>query len=385
MKILFLIDSLGSGGAQRQIAFLAQILSQRDHDIYLVSYAEGATHEKLLSSTNVKRIRLQKKRKVDLRLSKAIAEIYKDNDCEVACAFLFTPSLHLILSKLFNRDIRVVVSERTFEGYVSKYNKFITRRLYQYAQAVVCNSHHQKQLLISLGFRWSSKVLVIPNGVDPKRFFPAEGRGEGDEIICIGRVSKLKNTLTVINALSMLKKRGRSISVQWVGKTNPDAKESTYFDECVAAIQREKLSDSWAFVGAVDNVEEILRAQALLIHASFGEGFPNVICEAMASSVPVIASNVYDHPRIVKEGVNGYLFDPNSAEELAGKIQKFLNLSPIDKGEMSGNALMTALESFSPEMYAQSYEVLFTEVISQGSFGKPFGSHDKNPIDAELD
>ena len=61
------------------------------------------------------------------------------------------------------------------------------------------------------------------------------------------------------------------------------------------------------------------------------EGFPNVICEAMASGLPVICSNVCDNPFIVKSQENGFLFKPEDPTDIADNLIKAISLSEREK------------------------------------------------------
>jgi glycosyltransferase involved in cell wall biosynthesis len=72
-----------------------------------------------------------------------------------------------------------------------------------------------------------------------------------------------------------------------------------------------------------------------LILPSLYEGLPNVVCEALACGLPVLASKISDNPRLVQDAVTGYLFDPNSPDEIAKTIFGFAQLGFEDRLEMS--------------------------------------------------
>jgi glycosyltransferase involved in cell wall biosynthesis len=59
-----------------------------------------------------------------------------------------------------------------------------------------------------------------------------------------------------------------------------------------------------------------------LIHPSLYEGLPNAVCEALAAGLPVLISNVCDHPLLVVEGERGFLFDPSDPLSIAMSIER---------------------------------------------------------------
>ena len=123
------------------------------------------------------------------------------------------------------------------------------------------------------------------------------------------------------------------------------------------------LNDKWTWVGQVDNILDYYNSSHLLIHASKGEGFPNVICESLACGLPVIASDIFDHPQIIKEGLNGYLFPPDKYEILASKILDYYELKIAHKNKLKHHASETALQQFSLNIYSKNYEKLFNELM----------------------
>jgi glycosyltransferase involved in cell wall biosynthesis len=78
---------------------------------------------------------------------------------------------------------------------------------------------------------------------------------------------------------------------------------------------------AWHWLGERSDVNALLASHHALVHASFYEGLPNVVCEALAAGRPVLVSAVCDHPRLVEPGVRGFLFDPNRPADLLAAIE----------------------------------------------------------------
>ena len=96
-------------------------------------------------------------------------------------------------------------------------------------------------------------------------------------------------------------------------------------------------------------------------------GCSNVICEAMARGKPVLASRVGDNPILVEDGVSGFLFDPNSPDEIASAIVRFSKLSPEQRIVMGKIGRQRAEEMLSPKRFAGQYEELIETLKGQGS------------------
>lgn len=366
MKILLVIDNLSTGGAQRQMINLAIGLSEK-HSVYLLTYFKENFYSEQLSKTSINHITYPKRRRFDYQIVRQIVKISKKNQIDLICAFLFTPSLYTLVAKPFLPKVKLVISERTFEGLVSRFNKNITRRLYFLANKITTNSYHQKLVLENHQKNYSNRIKYIPNGVDVSIFKPL--KDEKIEIpikiLGIGRVSDLKNTKLLIEAIAILREKHQVIvKVEWLGvKYAWSTDQTSYYNDCVELLKDKKLDDNWIWHGQKSNVENYLRNTNLLVHASKGEGFPNVICEALASGVPVIASNVYDHPVIIKDGVNGYLFNPQNADDLADRILKYYNLNDKEKIKLAKVARVTALENFANDIYVKNYHELFSRTL----------------------
>ncbi|CAG1023176.1 partial D-inositol 3-phosphate glycosyltransferase, partial [Methylococcales bacterium] len=83
------------------------------------------------------------------------------------------------------------------------------------------------------------------------------------------------------------------------------------------------ISSRISFSGQIDQAEiaEALRRADIFVLASFSEGRPNVLVEAMAAGMPIIASNIDGVRELINEGVNGLLFDPKDPTQLEKQIR----------------------------------------------------------------
>lgn len=357
-KILLLIDSLGTGGAQRQMINLAIGLKNSGFFPVICIYSEDNYFHEVLVKYNIDLVQIKRKGKFDFLFFFRMIYFVKKNNFVWTIAFLFNPSGLSLLIKIFLPNLRIIVSERSFEGKVRLIEKIFPRMLYFFADYITANSISQTKVLESKMPFLEKKIKYIPNGVLNQEWKYQYEDSKIYNLVSIGRVSDLKETKLLIKAVSIIRKNYNvsNFKVLWIGaKFDSNQYDNKYYEECLSLIDELNLSDIWVWCGQIKNVNEVLSKASLLVHMSKGEGFPNAICEAMSLGVPVIASNIMDHPFLVNNGVNGYLVDSGNLDGLAKAIDSFLSLSESDRKEMSENAFKTATQSFSFNKMVEHY------------------------------
>jgi glycosyltransferase involved in cell wall biosynthesis len=178
-------------------------------------------------------------------------------------------------------------------------------------------------------------------------------------LVAMGPVSPVKNALNLARALVICRDRfGDAPELYWAGE--PDGQ--TYFAEVNACLRTAGLEDHWKWLGTPDDYPALVQSCDALIHPSRLEAFPSAIGEALAVGLPVLASRVCDHPKLVREGRTGFLFDPESAEEMAEVIHRLMELPASARAEMGRQARAFAEENLSADLFVDWFEKLLLEV-----------------------
>ncbi len=319
MKVLLVIDSLGPGGAQRQLTALATGLAARGHDISLLTYHPELDHfrQKIISA-HVKIIDVVKKNRFSLMPALEIRRYVKAENIDAVVSFLDVPNIYSILGTARLRNVKLVVSERSSfsTGHVSLAKRMLYF-MYRSADAVTVNSHYQMNRIDSLFPAVATRTSVIYNTLDLNEFCPSGFTMRPSKgvvkVLSIASLQKLKNAKNLIKAVSLCRDRGLAVNVSWVGRLENSDEVNTEFSGCKDLIRDLKIQDRWEWMGVKSNIAELIRESDAVIHPSFFEGLPNVVCEAMASGKVVLAGNVCEHPYLLGEG-RGILFNPSSAE-----------------------------------------------------------------------
>jgi glycosyltransferase involved in cell wall biosynthesis len=363
LKVLLVIDHLRPGGSQQQIINLAIGLARLNHKVTVFTYY-GNENDRVIEHKGVDRINVPKKRRFGIGVIQRLRKLIRDEAFDIHCSFLFIPNTYLLLASSPGHSHKTVVSERTFESGVPKwYRLFVRRMFYGNAKAIVVNSEHQLRTLQSSYPLLRDKFHFISNGIMLSDFDTADIQREEEElnVLGVGTVCRLKNPRVVIEALNILKQRHHlNVRVRWVGPFDvAKASETDYYDECRALLEEYRLEEQWTWEGRVVQVASYYRSADIMVHASYGEGFPNVIGEALASGTPVIASRLYDHPKIISEKTNGYLFDPDNPAELADKIYEYHSLGTEGQGRMRAESSAFAKANLANEVMVQRFLELF--------------------------
>lgn len=369
MKILFVIDNLGSGGAQRQMVNLACALALRGHHIEFFVYHSGDHFRPILTKAGIPVHLHQKPSRFSVEPIVALCRLVRQRRFDIVLAFLDTPNFYAEISRIGLRKTKLVVSERLmYPSGKLQVNLRLLQECHRLADAITVNSHHQHERMIQ-EFPWMrTRISTIYNGVDLERCAPNQTQenrtNESLSLIAIGTIVAKKNMVGLAKALTICRERyNLKPIVRWVGKNDNSEAGRKAFAEISDYIDSNFLIGQWEWLGERSNVPELLRRHDALIHPSYYEGLPNVVCEALACGLPVLVSNVCDHPRLVKEGVNGFLFDPHAPEDIALSIDKFYRASQEQRRDMSRAARMFAENNLSVTSFADRYENLFYSLV----------------------
>lgn len=228
----------------------------------------------------------------------------------------------VLLGKVFNK--RVVVAAR---GSDINFNigKFLIEKqigfVFKKADKVVVVSKSLKEKVKKIGAK-DSKIFLMQKGVDRQMFNISDKNKarkkinlpEGKIIILyVGNFVMVKNPLALVNAFIDIKNKDKYLFVM-IG-------DGPLKKEVEAEINKNNFSSFFILTGNIQpaDIPLWMNAADMLVLPSLNEGMPNVLYEAFACGLPVIASSVGGVPEIIEKGVNGLLFDVNS-DRLSEKI-----------------------------------------------------------------
>jgi len=337
-KYLFVIDCLGSGGAQRQLISIAKELHSKGDTVEFFIYYDHLMHFKpQLDELAIKVHLSHKHSRFSLSPIIALYRLLRRGRFQASLAFMQTPGIYLALAKfigvVFQKPMPVTVfSERTtYEDSAQLALSFkCTQQLFRLHDHIVANSYHQKKKMV-VAFPWmKSKLHTIYNGLDRATFNPnlIETKNESYQMICVSRVVQYKNYENLAKALVILKEQyQQSVEVTWIGKIFEDQENQTVFAEVKALLAKAGLEDSLLFVGERSDIATFYQHADALIHPSLIEGFSNVVMEATRYSLPLLLGNIGDHKWLLDKYPAGDIFDVHNPQDIANCIHRYLTKS----------------------------------------------------------
>jgi glycosyltransferase involved in cell wall biosynthesis len=363
MKLICFIDSLGSGGAQRQLTLLSVLLKARGHEMLFVTYNAGKHFEPELSAKGIPRLKLDScpKWMRPIALRRVLNKFQPDG----VIAFQEAPSLYAEIASFGLKRWRLIVSERSAVPFseislLFRYLKYFHR----FADIVTTNSNANRLQLEQAFPFLCPRLVTIYNAVDLNRFRPVKGPESRDELrfVVLASHKPARNFEGLALAVRILSddETTPAFSIDWFG------------DEAPGWLARDQACCERVGVGSVIHLhpatnapEDVLDAADALIMPSLWEGLPNSVCEALSVGCPVLMSDVADARFLVQEGLTGYLFDPRSPESTADAMRKFLFLSSDQRQASRVEARRFAERVFDPTRYVSAYEALLDGQVPQ--------------------
>jgi len=356
-KILFLTRSINIGGAERQLLTLAASLDQTRFNPVVVTFYSGGT---LLSEFQAKGIRVRSASKGGrwdvTGFIHTLLNIIHEEKPDIIMSFLVAANILSIFIKPFVKDVRLIISIR--HSYLRKEDyDFLSTLLYwledhfaRFSDRIIINSYIGAKLAIERGIP-GKKIVVIPNGIDTDTFISDQTIREKkrnelkfrpDEIVIgiIGRLDPVKDHRSFIKAASILHGKNTNLRFLIVGDGNPQ-----YYDLLKQDIRSSNLETVVQIIPAETNPVPIYNALDICVSSSVGEGFSNVIAEAMSCQVPCVVTEVGDSPHIV--GETGYTTPAGNPNSLADAILRMAELPRDDRKNLGKMARLRIEEEFS--------------------------------------
>ncbi len=244
-----------------------------------------------------------------------------------------------------------------------RWRLWIDRRTEGLVDRHVCVSRSVAQFAEQYAALPAEKLTVIPNGVDLQRFpasQPADleplGIGPGRQVVTfVGRLDRQKGLTWLIDSADKWLSRLPDCDLLLLGKGPQRAK--------LQRMCRQKgISDRVHFAGWRTDVPEILAASRLLVLPSAWEGMPNVVLEAMAARLPVVAADVEGVRELLGPAAEAQTVPHGDSANLANKIVEFIQNGPT-AAELGGENRRRAEENFSWTRMVTAYEQLWESLV----------------------
>ena len=243
----------------------------------------------------------------------------------------------------------------------------IAKLLYKISQSNVDRVFFQNRddfaFFVHQGIVKPAKCDILPgSGVDTKRFRPTiKEQSNRIRFLHISRMIWEKGIGEYVEAARIIKSKYPNIEFCLLG----------FLDvENPGAISREQMNQ-WInegvinYLGVSDNVDEVIAtADCVILPSYYREGTPKTLLESASSAKPIITTDNVGCRDVVDHGINGYLCEPRSAEDLAEKIEMFMQLTPSERQEMGNKSRIKVKREFDEKIVINKYLEALKEVTS---------------------
>jgi glycosyltransferase involved in cell wall biosynthesis len=314
MKVLFFIRSMVVGGSQRQLAMLAHGLKERGHDVAVAVFYTGSEIDVARQDSGLRVISLGKVSRWDtLGPLMGLRRLLLQERPDILYAFQPTQSVLAALLLPFRKSTKLVFGLRAASVEFDRYDRLsawtyrLEVLLSRRADLIIANGHAVRADAIRRGMS-DSLIAVVPNGIDAQamRPDPMAGRTQrrawdiSDDafvIGCVARFDPMKDHATFLAAAAEFARAHSDARFVCVGSGPP-----AYRDDIRALAGSLGLDRCLVWAGEMHDLRGVYNAfDIATLSSAFGEGFPNVIGEAMACGTPVVATDIGDARLIVGE------------------------------------------------------------------------------------
>jgi len=368
VNILFIINGLGIGGAERNLYEYVKHLDRRRYHPRVCSVGQGGPLKEDFEKLDVEVVVFPKKHKFDFTLIYKVARYIRKSKVDIVVTILFYAD---VIGSIAAKLAKVPVIICWAAGSTPRGSKNSgLRHIYSYRiiryffDKIVSVSEGTRRFLIKERNIPPNLLTVIHYGVDVEKYkimnldqkrreLGVDGR---DFVIgVVARLTKQKGHIYLIEAAKEIVKKYPNSKFLLVG----DGPLRVMLEKKVAEYN---LRDNFIFLGFRDDVNQLLNVMDIFVLPSLWEGLPNVILEAMACGKPVVATAVDGTPEAVIDNETGILVPPKDPQALEEAIVRLLSNSS-EMRRLGENSRKRIEEFFSINYQASRFEELYTQLL----------------------
>jgi glycosyltransferase involved in cell wall biosynthesis len=356
-NILQLVNGFGVGGGELKLLELVKRLDKKKYNITIVSVGQGGDLERQFRELGHPVYILYKSGGFDMTLPFKLAKIMKQHKVDLMMSTLFYADIIGALATLFYIP-KIFISWEVITGQLKWYQKLAYKTLsfrFDMVAAVSNSIHH---FIKKERGQNPEKITTIYYGVDLTKYSPVQ-KPPNKEIV-FGTVARLvfqKGHTYLLDAIKSTNEKFPNARWKFVGGgyMENELKEKT---------TQLGLLDVVEFLGNSENIPEQLQAFDVFVLPSLWEGFPNVLLEAMASGLPVIATSVEGTVELVVDATTGLLVPKKDPTSLYLAMEKIL-YNPNLIMEFGNEGRKRVEENFSVEKQVNEFEELYDSLLNK--------------------
>jgi len=366
VSLFLMINTFETGGSERQFAVLAQNLRPEQFQLHLGCIRRDGPFAADFGPVPEFRLGGSLFGWTSLRTRLRLSRHLRHNQVQIAHAFDFYTNLTLIPAARLARVPVVIGSHRQIGDLLTPTQFRAQAAAFRWCDAVVCNSHAAAERLAESGLS-RDKMMVIGNALPAEAFAPAPAavpRIPGR--LRVGMVARMnaryKNHSGFLRIAARIRQQMPDVEFLLAG-------DGPLRQELEREAQNLGLGNSVVFLGDRRDIPAVLASMDVAVLTSDSESLSNVILEAMAARLPVVAYRVGGNAELVSEQ-RGALVAAGNEGEFADAVQRLLT-QPALREQMGTAARKFVEENFSLEQVRSRYQELYAALLKKKGLRNP--------------
>jgi len=372
-RVLHIITDLNTGGAEMMLYKVLNYLNNKDlESSIIVLMGKSSLSDKFERlGINIEYLYLDKERIPNIQSLIRLYSYTKMLKPEIIHGWMYHSNLAALFLKIILPknikiywNIRQTLYKIEYEKYLSRLVIKISAFFSRYINKIIYNSVVSKEQHEKYGFSGMNSVIIY-NGFDVNIFKPNKSKGGKlraqygipNNYVIVGHIARfhpMKNHKMVIQLASRILNEHKNVWFILVGN-NVDKNNK----ELVDLIIENKIKSRLLMLGEQNLISDLFSSIDILISlSSWGEGFPNVIGEAMCSGLPIVATDVGESRMIV--GEYGSIVEPNNIIDAVREINEYIDMDRSNRNRLGLKARDFIIKHFSIENIGTEYYQLYS-------------------------
>ncbi len=279
MKIMFICDTMGSGGAERVIATLSNGFVERGHDVSILMLSNEAKEPFYKLDNKIDLLYIENSKARFFKKAKLIRRVVKNNKPDIVISFLSYVCIYTWWA-LRHTKIPYIVSERNDPNHRGRLKQYLLNKSFKKASGCVFQTEDAMKWYKKIA---KSKSAIIHNPVSLD-FVPNDNKKTKKQILYVGRLNEQKNCSMLIDAFDIFSKKNNDYTLKMYGNGHMldsllKQVKDTGLEKCVSILPSSK---TWQ--------KDEYDSSVFVLSSRF-EGMPNVLAEALSLGIPSVSTD----------------------------------------------------------------------------------------------
>ncbi len=364
IRVLEIIPTLVRGGAEKQLTLLAGRLPRAEFDVHVALLTHDGPYRESLDQQEIPVTLIGKRWKVDLAAYWKLRKFIRKLAPDIVHTWIFAANCYGRQAAFSAGVKHVIAGERCVYRWKAWHELAIDRRLARRTERIVTNSSGVREFYVQQRLP-ADKFVVIPNGIAPMSTCSAMSRDQflddfglppGTRLIgAVGRLWPQKRYKDLMWAADLLRAARGDVHLLIIGE-GPQRDRLYEFRDQIGG------SDHIHFLGARDDVPQLLPHLDCFWLGSGFEGQSNALMEAMSAGIPVVATDIAGNRDLVVPDKTGYLVPLGNAAEFARKTLQLLDDDQLAQ-QLGQAGKQRMLDEFSVEKMVDRHVKLYRELV----------------------